>query len=138
MSTRGNDPLVKNLMLTNSQFPIVNQNALIKETIDQMNKFHLGVACIVSEDMILKGVFCDGDIRRTIINNQQTLSAFFVDDALDYGINNFKSVEEQTKLIDAVKLMGKFKIWDLPVIDSNKVLKGLLHLHPAVSFLLES
>ena len=138
MSTQGNNHLVKDVMLKNSQFPIVKQNALIKETIDQMNNFHLGVACIVSEEMILKGVFCDGDIRRTIVNNQQTLSAFFVDDALDYGINNFKSVKEQTKLIDAIKLMGKFKIWDLPVIDSNKVLKGLLHLHPAVSFILRS
>ena len=76
MSTQVNDPLVKDAMLNNSQFPIVNKNALIKETIDQMNKFHLGVACIVSEEMILKGVFCDGDIRRTIVNNQQTLSAF--------------------------------------------------------------
>ena len=61
-----------------------------------------------------------------------------MDDALEYRINNFKSVTEQPKLIDAVKLMGKFKIWDLPVIDSNKVLKGLIPLHPAVSYLLES
>ena len=138
MYIQKNDLLVKDVMLTNGQFPIVNQRELIKGTIDQMNKYHLGIACIVTEEMILKAVFCDGDIRRTILNNQQTISAFFVDDALEYGVYDYKSVLEQTKLIDAVKLMEKFKVWDLPVIDSNQVLKGLLHLHPAVSYLLES
>ena len=138
MSIQKNELVVKDVMLENNQFPIVQERILIKETLDKMNEFSIGIACVVDEDMLLKAVFCDGDIRRTILNNQQTISAFFVDDALEYGVYDYKSVLEQTKLIDAVKLMEKFKVWDLPVIDSNQVLKGLLHLHPAVSYLLES
>ena len=41
------------------------------------------------------------------------------------------------KLVDAVKLMGKKQIWDLPVTDSNNKLIGLLHLHAAISKLLK-
>ena len=129
---------VKDVMLENNKFPIVNSRTLIKETIDQMNKFSIGIACVVSEDMVLKSVFCDGDIRRTIIKNQQSMSAFFVDDIIDHSIEDFKSVHETETLLEAVKLMGHLKVWDLPVIDSNYKLKGLLHLHPAILYLLDS
>tara|TARA_B100000579_G_C22630532_1_gene756377 strand:+ start:390 stop:803 length:414 start_codon:yes stop_codon:yes gene_type:complete len=136
MSIQKNNILVKDVMLKNNEFPIVHQKSLIKETIDRMNNYSLGIACIVNEDMVLKAVFCDGDIRRTIINNQQTLSAFFVDDILEHSVKEYKSVNQNSTLLDAVLLMGKLKIWDLPVIDSDLRLKGLLHLHPAILCLL--
>ena len=138
MFTQVNNILVKDVMLDNQQFPIVNSRTLIKETIDQMNKFSIGIACVVNENMILKSVFCDGDIRRTIIKNQQSFSAFFVDDVIDHSITEFKSVYESESLLDAVKLMGNSKVWDLPVVDSNFQLKGLLHLHPAILYLLDA
>ncbi len=136
MSIRKNELVVRDVMLGNNQFPIVRERILIKETLDKMNEFSIGIACVVNDKMLLKAVFCDGDIRRTIISNQQTLSAFFVDDVFDHAVKDYKFVTENTTLIDAVKLMGKLKIWDLPVIDSNAKLKGLLHLHPAILSLL--
>ena len=138
MFTQSNKIIVKDVMLKNHKFPIVKSRTIIKETIDQMNKFSIGMACVVSEKMILKSVFCDGDIRRTIINNQQSISAFFVNDVIDHSVKEFKSVKETETLIEAVKLMGNLKVWDLPVVDSDFKLKGLLHLHPAILYLLDS
>ena len=57
---------------------------------------------------------------------------------IDHSIEDFKSVQETETLLEAVKLMGYLKVWDLPVIDSNYKLKGLLHLHPAILYLLDS
>ena len=37
--------------------------------------------------MILKAVFSDDDIRRTIISNQKTLSAFLIDDVHDHAVS---------------------------------------------------
>ena len=37
---------------------------------------------------------------------------------------------------DVVDLMGKKQIWDLPVVDIENKLVGLLHLHPAVKKIL--
>jgi arabinose-5-phosphate isomerase len=34
--------------------------------------------------------------------------------------------------------MGEKKIWDLPVLDSNNRLVGLLHLHPAIEKLINA
>ena len=138
MFTQKNKILVKDVMLKNDKFPIVYSRNLIKATIDEMNRFSIGIACIVNDKMVLKGVFCDGDIRRTLINNQKSISAFFVDDIVDHSIQEYKSVHEMESLLEAVKLMGKLKVWDLPVIDSDRRLKGLLHLHPAISHLLDS
>ena len=138
MSNNFSNILVKDVMLKTDKFPIVYPRNLIIETIEQMNKFGLGIACVVNEKMILKAVFCDGDIRRTLVNKQQSLSSFFIDDILDYSIINYKSVKENTTLYDAVKLMGDLQIWDLPIVDSSSVIKGLLHLHPAILYLLES
>ncbi len=138
MYTQIHKVLVKDVMLSKDKFPIVNSRTLIKETLDQMNKFSIGIACVVSEHMILKSVFCDGDIRRTIIKNQQSISAFFVDDVTDHSIRAFKSVHENETLFKAVTLMEKLKVWDLPVIDSDFKLKGLLHLHPAIKYLINS
>ena len=79
MSNNFNNILVKDVMLKTDKFPIVHPRNLIIETIEEMNKFGIGIACVVNEKMILKAVFCDGDIRRTIVNNQQSISAFFWD-----------------------------------------------------------
>ena len=138
MFTPKNNILVKDVMLLNDRFPIVRPRNLVIETIEEMNKLGIGIACIVNDKMELQGVFCDGDIRRTLISNQQSISAFFVEDILDNSIGDFKTVKEDTTLIDAIKLMGDLQVWDLPVIDRTSVLKGLLHLHPAIMYLLKS
>ncbi len=136
MSTQKDKLLVKDVQLNLDQFPIVSQNELVKETLDEMNNFHLGIACIVNKQNKLLGVMTDGDIRRTLLSSQKPISALFVDDALEYAAIEFKSVSEQTTLIEAVNLMAQYRIWDLPVVDSGEILKGLLHLHPAVDLLL--
>ena len=138
MSITKNNILVKDVMLQTDKFPIVNPRNLIIEAIEEMNKFGIGIACVANEEMVLQAVFCDGDIRRTLINNQQSISAFFVDDVLDHSVLDFKSVQKDTSLFEAIKLMGNIKVWDLPIVDSNSVIKGLLHLHPAILYLLES
>ena len=138
MSIPKNNILVKDVMLRVGNFPIVRPRNLIIETIEEMNKFGIGIACVVNEEMILKAVFCDGDIRRTIISNQKSISEFFIEDVLDHSVLTFKSVKEDTTLFEAIKLMGNIKVWDLPIVDSSSVIKGLLHLHPAILYLLES
>ena len=50
MSTQKTKILVRNVMLSNDEFPIVYQHNLIKETIDKMNSYKIGIACIVKEE----------------------------------------------------------------------------------------
>ena len=127
---------IKDIMLKPGEFPIVSEDELLRESIEEMNKFGLGIACIVNSKYKLKGVLTDGDIRRLILKVQKPLAAIFVDEAYIYSTTKFINIDELNTLNEAVIMMGKLKIWDIPVTDKNGILKGLLHLHPALKFVL--
>ena len=128
--------LVGEVMIKLNNFPIVHENELLRETIEEINKFGLGIACITDSKKKLIGVLTDGDIRRLILKVQKPISATFVDDAFSYATKKFAYVFEETPLEEALLKMEKLRIWDLPVINIQSELKGLLHLHPALKLVL--
>jgi arabinose-5-phosphate isomerase len=137
MSTRQNESLlVSEVMLAPSRFPVIGRETILKEALEEMGKFRLGIACIVDEGQKLLGILTDGDIRRKLLKVQKPFSALFVDDALDHAIQSPVCVRPDDSLIQSVGVMGDKQVWDLPVVDEQGRLVGLLHLHPAVKALL--
>jgi len=128
--------LVRDVMLPKEKFAIVQSNAMLKDALDSINEFKLGIACIVNDQQRLMGIITDGDIRRKLLSVQKPLSALFVDDALFHAIQNPVVCGIDDSLQTAVSKMGEKHIWDLPVVNENMVLVGLLHLHPALEALL--
>ena len=55
-----------------------------------------------------------------------------VDDVIDYSVKNPLVISEDDLLIDSIKLMNEKQIWDLPVLNKNKELIGVLHLHQTI------
>ena len=102
-----------------------------------MCNYKIGIACVVNTNNQLKGVFTDGDIRRLILKVQKPIAALFVDDVNDYCTKVYSSIRPDSSLKSAILLMEESNIWDLPVVDDEKNLKGLLHLHPALKKLLD-
>jgi DeoR family transcriptional regulator, catabolite repression regulator len=127
---------VGEVMLDLSRFPIVTKTTILKEALEKMDTFRLGVACIMGNDGQLLGIITDGDVRRKLLHIQKPLTAFFIDDVINQAINNPITISSNMSLIDAVGLMEERRVWDLPVVDNDKLI-GLLHLHPAVKALLE-
>ena len=137
MSTRKNDAmLVSEVMMSLDQIPVIGETVILKEALEEMGRSRLGIACIVDADVKLLGILTDGDIRRKLLKVQKPFSAFFVDDALDHAIRSPMTTQPNDTLVHAIGLMGQKQVWDLPVVDSNGTLVGLLHLHPAVQALL--
>ena len=137
MSTRKNETIrVSEVMLSLDRFPVVPEREILKETLEAMGRSRLGIACIVDSRNKLLGIITDGDIRRKLLKVQKPVSAFFVDDALDNAIKTPVTISPADTLMQAVELMGAKQIWDLPVVDEQGALMGLLHLHPAVKALL--
>ena len=101
-----------------------------------MDKHRLGVVCISASDDTLQGIITDGDIRRILSNVQKPLAALMSDDVIVHAITSPTTVTASTSLQDAIDIMGKKQIWDLPVVDQGK-LRGLLHLHPAINAIIE-
>ena len=137
MSTRKNETMrVDQVMLLPNRFPVMDEREMLKEALEAMGQSRLGIACIVDSDRKLLGIITDGDIRRKLLKVQKPFSAFFVDDALDHAILAPTTTHPDDTLVHAISLMGKKQIWDLPVVDDQGVLVGLLHLHPAIQALL--
>ncbi len=137
MSTPKNDMLVRDVMLSLGRFPVIGKRTLLKEALDEMNRHRLGIAYIVGENNQLLGILTDGDIRRMLLKVQKPFSAFFADDALEHAITSPLWVSPANTLLQAVRLMDEKRVWDLPVVDEQGALVGLLHLHPAVEALLQ-
>lgn len=137
MSTPKSDSLlVGEVMLAPERFPVIGERVILKEALEDMGRSRLGIACIVDEQRKLLGILTDGDIRRKLLQVQKPFAAFFVDDALVHSIRSPVTARPNQSLKDAVLLMGQKQIWDLPVVDDQHRLVGLLHLHPAVQALL--
>ena len=128
---------VKEVMMKMGEFPSIEKETILKEALIEMGKINLGLVCIVDQEKKLLGLMTDGDLRRKLLKYQKPISSFFIDDALNHARINPITCNPADDLKKAVKLMGDKQIWDLPVIDNEKRLVGLLHLHPAIKKLIE-
>ena len=127
---------VNDVMLDIGSFPIVNDSTILKEALEIMDDFRLGIACVINHNSQLLGIITDGDIRRKLLVVQKPLAAFFIDDVINQAIKNPVTISSEISLVDAVSLMEEKQVWDLPVVDNSKLV-GLLHLHAAAKALLE-
>ena len=133
MSISTTDLKVKDVMLSPDRVPVLPPTTLLKQALEEMNKFRLGVVCVTDEDEKLIGIFTDGDVRRLLLKSQKPFAALFVDDIIVHATSSFTSINDTASLSEAVVLMEKKEIWDLPVIaEGDGKFLGLLHLHPAI------
>ena len=128
--------LVSEVMMPPDRIPLIGETVILKGALEEMGRSRLGIVCIVNAEDKLLGILTDGDIRRKLLKVQKPFSAFFVDDALEHAIRSPLTIQPGDTLVHAIDLMGEKQIWDLPVVNDQGILIGLLHLHPAVKALL--
>ena len=138
MFTKNKAIMVGDVMIGLNDAPKIAKQTLLKEALEIMDEKKLGIVCIVDDDSQLEGIITDGDIRRMLIKVQKPMAALMSDDVIDHAIINPTTVNMDTDLVEAVSIMGNKQIWDLPVVDDNNILKGLLHLHPAIKSMMEA
>lgn len=139
MSTQSNKSLtVADVMLTMDACPVADERTILKEVLEAMDKHRLGVVCIVDQDMHLTGILTEGDVRRKLLRVQKPLAALLADDVITHAVKSPFSITADVQLMNAFDLMGDKKIWDLPVVDADMKVVGLLHLHQAIRGVLQS
>jgi arabinose-5-phosphate isomerase len=124
MSTKAKDKMKKL-----SEIPVLEENASLKKALDVMSQKRLGIACFVDNMGKLKGLLTDGDLRRLLLTKQSPLPALLVSDALTFGNTNPLVAFEEDEIIKLGDVMNEKQIWDLPIVDSNHKLIGLVHRH---------
>ncbi len=110
---------------TGSAIPLVERTATMKEMIIEMTSKRLG--CVVMKDQNGKvaGIFTDGDFRRLA----EETSDIFKFRAEDVFNKNSKTISDSAVLDAALALMEEYSITQLPTVDAQGRLSGILHLH---------
>ena len=119
----------ENFMIKFGKFPNLPFDANINDAIQIMNNHKLGSVCIVDKNQKLKGIITDGDLRRILFNQQKPFPALMNDDIFLYCSKKPQTIDFKSNILKGLRIMNKKRIWDLPVVNKNKKLLGILHLH---------
>ena len=134
MSIQNNSGVtVGDVMLGLDICPVASERVIVKEVLESMDEHRLGVVCITDDEGKLSGILTEGDMRRVLLRVQKPLAALMADDVGMHAMASPKTTQPDTLLADAVTMMGNLRVWDLPVVDAENKLVGLLHLHQAIS-----
>jgi arabinose-5-phosphate isomerase len=115
---------VTNIMKTGDEIPLINPNATLSDALVEMTKKGLGMV-IIHENMRLKGVYTDGDLRRTL-EKTQNLNDLKINDVMT---KDCSAILDSEPAIKAVELMDGKNINSLPVLDKNKKIVGAINMH---------
>lgn len=107
------------------QLPTINENTMLKEALIKMSHAGLGIALITDEKNNLLGIFTDGDLRRTL-DHYSDIGHIIIKQVMT---TQSKTVRADMLAAEALKIMDDHKISALPVIDNDKKLIGVLHIH---------
>ncbi len=132
------DLKVADVMLPIDMAPLADESTILKDVLEAMDRHRLGVVCIVDQKKHLTGILTEGDVRRKLLHVQKPFAALLADDAIIHAVRSPISITADVQLIDALDLMGEKKIWDLPVVDGDTRVIGLLHLHQAIRGVLDT
>ena len=124
-----NNQSVETRALPLGRVPVIKADATLKKALDKMTEHRLGIALIVNSDGILAGVLTDGDLRRLLLDHQSPLPELLITPAINFGTRTPCVIASSASTTEAAKVMAEKEIWDLPVVDSQGKLIGLVHRH---------
>ena len=116
---------VSDVMRAGDGLPKVLPSASLRETVMEMTRGKIGMAAVVDAAGVVKGVFTDGDLRRTI-EKHADLSRLTVDDVMS---RNPRTLRPETLAAEAVHVMESHKVNQVLVVDERGALLGALNMH---------
>jgi arabinose-5-phosphate isomerase len=116
---------VEQLMHTGDDLPIVHLHTAMRDVIYEMSRKGLGMTTVVDGDSKLAGIITDGDLRRKMSSASNVLDLA----AQDVMTVNPVTIDRRTLAVEALARLEQRKITSIVVIDSNRRVEGVVHLH---------
>lgn len=115
---------VADFMRSGDRLARVRRGQTVRDAVLAMTKARAGAAGIVGDDGSLAGLFTDGDLRRHLFDGA---------DVLDRPIDEIMTADPITvaadaTAVDALTILSKHEIDDLPVVDPDGRLVGLIDI----------
>jgi arabinose-5-phosphate isomerase len=117
---------ISDVMHVGTQVPQVRSDASISQALVEMTRKGLGMTGVVDADGRLLGVFTDGDLRRTLDDDEIDLRATPVTKVMT---QRPKTIAQENLAVEAARIFEDHKIHALLVVDSEQRLVGALNIH---------
>jgi len=114
---------VHHLMRTDAAVPQVKLNTSVMDAMMELSRTGLGLVAVCDDDLQVKGVFTDGDLRRWLVGGGQL--EVNVSSAMTTG---GLTLNAESRAIEAKELLMKRKITAAPVVDEAGRLCGAINL----------
>jgi arabinose-5-phosphate isomerase len=116
---------VDQLMAAGDALPVVQLHTSMKDVIYEMSRKKLGMTSVVEKDGRLAGIITDGDLRRKMGGNASIMDLT----AKDVMSLNPVAIHQSTLAAEALAMMEQRKITSIVVIDADRRVAGVVHLH---------
>ncbi|WP_293001425.1 KpsF/GutQ family sugar-phosphate isomerase [Nevskia sp.] len=116
---------VADLMHGGDRIPKVPADASLSAALLEMTQKGLGMTAIVDEADRVLGIFTDGDLRRVLDANLDVRTARIAEVMTRGG----RHIGASQLAAEAVHLMEKHRITVLMVLDADRHVQGVLHMH---------
>lgn len=105
------------------ELPILPEEMHLGEAIILVSKGKLGLGISLNSAKEVEGIITDGDIRRAM---EKWQAEFFNHTVADIMTRTPKMVSPDTKISEVQKVMNKYKVHSVLVVDENKHLLGVV------------
>jgi len=116
---------VRDLMHKGNELPLVRETTSMHDVIYEMSNKGFGIAAVVADDNVLRGVISDGDLRRLLQRDEQVLRHT----AAESMKANPATIAAEELASAALQVMEQRKITSLFVVDDASRVEGIIHLH---------
>ncbi len=115
----------RQLMHAGDGLPVVRLDTPMRDIIYTMSSKGLGMTAVLDRDGRLAGIITDGDLRRTMAVTPDIQNLV----ARDVMTGNPVTILPETLAVEALALLERRKITSVVVIDADRRVEGVLHLH---------
>lgn len=116
---------VADVMHDGERLPTVALDVSLREALMVMTQKGLGMAVVVNPDQTVAGLFTDGDLRR-VLDMDRDLRSLSIQEVMTPG---GKHIHADALAAEAVAKMEQHKIMALLVLDEQRHLVGIVHMH---------
>ena len=116
---------VGDVMRTGDRMPMVYEDAMLSDALIEMSRKGVGMTAIVNENNVVKGIYTDGDLRRTLEKNLDFKST----PVSSVMSKNPRCIGPDSLAAEAVQVMEQHSINQMLVTDDRHQLIGVLNMH---------
>jgi len=116
---------IKEVMLTHDHIPMVVLGSKVEKAIKEIDSKEIGATLIVDDKKKLAGIITDGDLRRAL-TRKRNIHSLKVEDIMS---TSPKIIDMNQTAAEALGIMELYGITHLVILDRQKRVKGVVHLH---------